>query len=245
MKEYKTINLAYNSLLNDIYNTYDYEVNVHEDSNLPNAGVIREKLNYSFKITDPEETLIFKSLDSKRDKIINDYLNREMEIFDAGIISSEVMKYHSKIWGEIKNYDGTINANYGYMVHHLRDTENGISQFEYALRTLIKDKNSRQAYIHFNRVKDQVFTNNDHPCTMYGHFIIRDNILYFMSYMRANDIIYGTPYNLGYFNRLSKQMFIILKRIYPELKKRMLIHNVGSIHYYVKHTKRLEKMLGL
>ena len=184
----ETINEAYNKILKLILTDFKFETSPHgKESNgyFPNSGEIQEILGAQIWITNPEDNLVYKTKDPKRDSQVNKHNQREIEVFDAGFIDSNIMAHHSTIWKLIENKSNqTINANYGYMVHHLRDTPDGISQFEWAYRRLIEDKDTRQSYMHFNRVKDQYEGNNDQPCTVYCQFIIRDNFLYLFSYMR-------------------------------------------------------------
>lgn len=245
--DYGTINEAYLQLLSQVYQYPEYTPKPHVselgDVYIPNGGETVERVGESILIGSPEDNLIFETNDPERNGIINSHNKREIEIFDAGIVSTPLMEQHSKLWGKISNPDDTINANYGYMVHHLRDTPEGISQFEWAYRSLLNDIDSRQAYMHFNRTKDQYLGCKDQPCTVFCQFLIRENTLMFFSYMRSNDLVYGTPYNLGYFNHLSKRMLTLVQKKYPHVVKRSLQHTATSLHYYKRHEKIVEKML--
>jgi len=64
--------------------------------------------------------------------------------------------------------------------------------------------------------------------------------LNFHSFMRSNDVIYGTPYNLAYFKLLQERMLNWLnEEVIPNgetptkpLKMGHLHHNVTSLHLY-------------
>lgn len=216
-----------------------------------NRAKCRELIDYSFTIIKPTiyENIITNS--EKYNEIIKNYSIKETSLFDKGDIFN--MGSISKVWDKIKNPDGSINANYGFMVYHLKDAHNSMfapndtpqSQWEWAKDMLIRNKNSCQAYCHFNRPKDQWKGNLDQPCTMFIQFLIRNNELHLMGFMRSNDIVYGTPYNILYFVKLMYRMIDELKDVYPELVIGNYVHHVTSIHYYKRSEDRVKQMLGM
>lgn len=148
----------------------------------------------------------------------------------------------SKFWSKIKNPDGSSNANYGFMVYHLKDAGNEMfstdemrSQWEWAKSRLVKRSDTGQAYLHFNRPKDQWDGNLDQPCVMFGQFIIRNQELNMTVSMRSNDLFFGTPYNWAYFIELMYRMCDELQEVYPSLKVGTLHHFATSLHIYEKH----------
>lgn len=216
-----------------------------------NRAKCRELIDYSFTIIKPSitEDIITKS--EKYNEIMHKYSAKETELFDKGDIFN--MGTISKVWDKIKNPDGSINANYGYMVYHLKDARNKMygptdkpqSQWEWAKDMLIRNKDTCQAYCHFNRPKDQWKGNLDQPCTMFIQFLIRNDELHLMGFMRSNDIVYGTPYNILYFVKLMHRMIDELKDVYPDLVIGNYIHHVTSIHYYKRSEDRVKQMIGL
>lgn len=216
-----------------------------------NRAKCRELIDYSFTIVKPSitEDIITKS--EKYNEIMRKYSMKETELFDKGDIFN--MGTISKVWDKIKNPDGSINANYGYMVYHLKDAHNKMygpndkpqSQWEWAKDMLIRNKNTCQAYCHFNRPKDQWKGNLDQPCTMFIQFLIRDDELHLLGFMRSNDIVYGTPYNILYFVKLMYRMIDELKDVYPNLVIGNYVHHVTSIHYYKRSADRVKQMIGL
>ena len=185
---------------------------------------------------------------------MNDYLEKEIVLFDKGEIDADKMGNISSIWKMIANPDGTINANYGYMVYHLRDAGNEkfdsntkmMSQWEWCKDRLSKNIYTLQAIMHFNRPKDQFIDNLDQPCTVFTQFTVEDGKLNFHSFMRSNDIIYGTPYNLAYFKILQGRMLEYLnKEFNANLKFGYLHHNVTSLHLYEDKVGIAKSIVGL
>ena len=130
---FHSLSEAYMSILSDVYHQPDYvhQTMTPEDMkstplthpviNNPrwyfNKTATQEKTNYHFIIRQPraDESITTKS--AKRNEIIYDYSCKETVMFDQGDCCN--IKQLSKVWERIANPDGTINANYGYMVYHL------------------------------------------------------------------------------------------------------------------------------
>ena len=200
---------------------------------------------------DPGEFIEFKVDCPRRSLIMNDYMMKERILFDEGVIDSNSMGNISKIWKGIENPDMTINANYGYMVYHLKDAGNikysdkFMSQFEWCQNRLEENIHTLQAIMHFNRPKDQFLGNLDQPCTVFAQFTVEDNKLNFHSYMRSNDVIYGTPYNLAYFVLLQRRMLEYLNnKLGTSLEMGYLHHNTTSLHLYLDKMHVADKIVG-
>jgi thymidylate synthase len=253
MPLYPDITTAYLAVLEDVYLNPDFHHEALTPDNVSstnpvtfnenwyfNKGAYQEKINYSFAIETPSESERIETSDVARNLQIYDYSVKETELFDSG--DREGLKEISKVWARIANPDGTVNANYGYMVYHLRDTPESLSQWEWALNRLRLNLSTNQAYLHFNRPKDQWNENLDQPCCLAIQFLIRDKKLNLIAYMRSNDLVYGTPYNILYFVKLMHRMLRELND--PELKIGNYYHHATSIHIYKKHLGKVRKMLS-
>ena len=246
MNSYKTFTEAYMATLKDVWENYDYEVKGNQTRYNDDDTI--EKIDYSFKILEPTIG-VPQTKSEKRNTIMEEYAKKEVELFDKGNIDS--MGKISKIWDLIKNPDGTINANYGYMVYHLLDagndsfSKNKVSQWEWAFTRLKEEQNTCQAILFFSRPKDQWFGNKDIPCTVYIQFLIREDKLNLYGYMRSNDLIYGTPYNINYFIILLYRMREQLLPFYPNLKIGTYTHHATSLHIYKRNYDKVKEMLGL
>ena len=244
---FQTINSGYKQLVAHLLrNPDDYQkvekTGRPEDLNKKSRFHLR---NVHILFKKPSEFSRFNMTCIKRSGIMNNYMDAERELFDNGVIDSNEMGKISKIWKLIENPDKTINANYGYMVYHLRDAGNKkfthpdefMSQWEWCQNRLKKNIHTLQAVMHFNRPKDQYLENLDQPCTVFCQFTVVKGELNFHSFMRSNDVIYGTPYNLAYFKLLQERMLKYLNeevilRGEEKLKMGHLHHNVTSLHLY-------------
>lgn len=259
---FNNISDAYMFALKTVYFNYEF-VNAgisKENINIKDDPLFENK-NYYFNRSETKEVLGFKvtiinpkrndriiTKSESRNKVIHEYAEKERDLYDKGDVFN--MGSISKVWDIIKNPDGSINANYGYMIYHLFDAGNKdydekmVSQWEWAKSRLKLSKNTCQAYLHFNRTKDQWHGNLDQPCTMFIQFVIRDNKLHLYGYMRSNDVVYGMPYNILYFIELLHRMRDELLEVYPGLQIGNYIHNTTSLHYYTKHENKVKEMLG-
>lgn len=262
IKSYKSLSEAYLGILADVYHNPDF---IHETVNSKqmqehpnpitknenwyfNKSSKQEKINYHFVIEQPQVDEKLTTRSSQRNSVIYEYSNRETVLFDEG--DRVKIKSLSKVWERIQNPDGTVNASYGYMVYHLKDAGNPnfdtkmMTQWEWAKNRLLLLKKTNQAYIHFNRPKDQWNGNLDQPCCLNIQFLIRNDRLHLVVNMRSNDLVYGVPYNLLYFVKLMHRMLNELKEAYTNLAIGNYYYNAVSLHFYLKHQDKVEDMLG-
>jgi thymidylate synthase len=262
-KTYTSLSEAYLGILHDVWKTPDYihdAVTPEMKQNDPNPvtrnrnwyfnkAAKQEKTNYSFVIREPDENEQIKTRSEHRDDVMYEYSSKETVLFDKG--DRVEIKQLSKVWQRVANPDGTINASYGYMVYHLKDAGNAeyddtfMSQWEWAKNRLLLKQTTNQAYIHFNRPKDQWNGNLDQPCCMNIQFQIRENRLNLLVNMRSNDLVYGVPYNMLYFVKLMHRMVRELKEVYPTLVVGDYYYHAASLHFYLKHLDKVEDMLGV
>jgi len=114
---------------------------------------------------------------------------------------------------------------------------NQIPQIIYKLKS---DKDTRQAVMTiYNGNQDLFVQSKDIPCTISLQFFIRNNKLDLIVYMRSNDIIYGTTYDIQVFTLL--QEFIATKL---EIDVGTYYHITGSLHLYDNLKTKAEKIIN-
>lgn len=251
MLVFGSLSEAYLALLKLVYETPEYTLTTdHIDGAgqgaLFNTTANWECTNVQFRIQ--HVTLqddCPRTLSPSRNQVMRDYIAAETPLFDAGDTNATGnFSRLSKVWDTIKNPDGTINANYGLMVYHDRDAGQGtLSQWEWARALLQRYKETRQGVMLFYRPRHQWAGNRDQPCTVFVQFLIRDHRLHFSSYMRSNDLVLGTPYNLSYFIKLMHRMCDELQDTYPGLTVGHLTHTVTSLHIYQRSEPKVRAML--
>ena len=260
VKTYDTLSEAYLAILSDVYHNPDFIHETVPEMEHPNPvtknknwyfnkSAKQEKINYHFVVRQPSDKEQLTTKSQSRNSVMYEYSNKETVLFDEG--DRVKIKSLSKVWERIQNPDGTVNASYGYMVYHLKDAGNPdfdqkmMSQWDWAKNRLLLLKKTNQAYIHFNRPKDQWNGNLDQPCCLNIQFLIRNDQLHLIVNMRSNDLVYGIPYNMLYFVKLMHRMLAELKSVYSTLTIGNYYYNAVSLHFYLKHLDKVEDMLGL
>ena len=147
----------------------------------------------------------------------------------------------SSFWKGITN-PGTneINSNYGSLVLN--------EQLDWVIKSLIKDKNTRQAIAFFNRPQFQFEGNKDFVCTMYANFFIRNNKLHMKIQMRSNDIFYGLTFDAPFFSFLHQTVYQsvwrerVLNGEDEHLELGTYYHCADNIHFYERHFELANKI---
>jgi hypothetical protein len=253
MKVYETIHDAYLGSIADVIDNPDYVCK-------PRGLEIYEKCDYSFKVLKPvAEPIITKDLD--RNKVIAEYTQKEVDLYNSGSNLVEDFAKASKFWNKLVNPDGeTINSAYGHLIWFNKSQGNVefecnanpnafISEamrtpWEYAKQCLITDKDSRQAVMAFALPEHRWMGNKDQVCTIAGNWLIRDNKLNLHITMRSNDLAKGLPYDISWFVSLINKMQGELLFTYPDLQLGSYTHTAWSMHIYTKDFELMKRMLG-
>lgn len=222
---------VYELVLNDILYNPQYQSS-------PRGMKINEISDAALIIEDPRYCLYENSRRSSQFK----YIAAELVWYFTGRKDADFITPYAKFWDRIKNKDGSVNSAYGNLIF-TEELEDGRNQYRWALDSLIQDKDSRQAIIHFNKPSHQWKGNKDFVCTLNGIFQIRDNKLNFTVDMRSNDLILGTPTDVAFFCLLQIQMLEHLRKYYPELELGTYTHIAHSLHLYERHFNLISEML--
>jgi len=197
----------------------------------PRGMKVKESLMTSFDISPIEPIANFKDREFNFKYFAGElawYLHRDRDV--------KYISHFSKFWQSLTNPNtNEINSNYGSLV--INDEQLG-----WVVDSLIKDKNSRQAIMFFNRPEFQFEDNKDFVCTLYSNFFIRDNKLFMKVQMRSNDIFFGLTFDAPFFAFLHQSVYLILKEHYPDLELGMYFHHVDNIHFYERHFDLADKI---
>ncbi len=223
---------VYQELLTELYSDPDCVSN-------PRGMACKEMLNVSLHIEDPE----FPLYENERRSSQLRYIAGELLWYFAGRNDIDFISKYSKFWAHLDNGDGTVNSAYGNLIFREKN-EHGVSQWQWAYDSLVADKDTRQAVLHYNKPSHQFKGNKDFVCTMYSNFHIRNNKLYLKTAMRSNDAILGTPTDIAFFCFLQQQMHRLLLPHYPKLELGSYTHTVDSMHIYERHFDLVKDMLA-
>jgi thymidylate synthase len=199
---------------------------------------IREITDCALVIENP----VFAMYENERRSTQEKYIAAEFLWYFAGRNDLSFIERFAKFWQHVANEDGTLNSAYGNLIF-TKKNEHNISQWEWAYNSLVEDKDTRQAIMHFNMPEHQRRGNKDFVCTLTGIFQIRENKLNFTVNMRSNDAILGTPTDIPFFCVLQIQMLELLKSTYPDLELGTYTHFAHSLHIYERHFQLVEEML--
>jgi thymidylate synthase len=232
MLVYKSNNFAqlYKESLTDLVKNPQYCTS-------PRGFEIKENTNVCLVLENPLNCLFKSPVRSSQKK----YISAELLWYFTGNNDVSFISKFSSFWQKIA-VDGKANSAYGHLIFNV-DNEHGESQYLWSFKSLLKDKDSRQAIIHFNMPQHQYEDNKDFPCTLYGVFHIRGNKLNFTVHMRSNDVVWGLANDIAFFVVLQCQMLAHLKLKYPELELGTYTHIADSYHLYSHHYELIEKLI--
>jgi len=119
-----------------------------------------------------------------------------------------------------------------------------LTQWSYVIKTLVTDKDSRQAVISIWR--ENPGSSKDIPCTLSLQFFLREASdelwLHTVATMRSNDAWLGTPYDTFNFSAISFWIALHLNRNGIKCKVGSLNIQAGSRHIYETDFKKLDSL---
>ncbi len=146
------------------------------------------------------------------------YFSRELlAYFNGSLKVNEGLSQASTFWKTLANQNGEICSNYGYYVFHQRIPEAGnITQYEWVIRNLEQNLDSRKAFININQPMHKTFSNKDFPCTLGMQFFVKNNHLCCTVSSRSTDVYTGLPYDMGFFSFVTELVFKDLLERLPD-----------------------------
>lgn len=233
MKVYKGEFIAdvYKEILNDLLNAPEY-------ISKPRDMEVREIINCTMEITNPNRNMYKNATRSSVEK----YIAAELLWYFSGTNGIDYISKYASMWKQLANEKGKVNSAYGNLIFY-EINEHNISQYTWVIESLQRDKDTRQAFMHFNKPSHQHFDNKDQVCTLTALFHIRDNKLSMTLNMRSNDVILGFMTDFTFFNILHQHVYLQVKEFYPELEMGSYIHTSHSMHLYARHYDMVERML--
>jgi thymidylate synthase len=232
MKYYKadTFAAAYQAALYDVFHAPEYET-------CPRDMKIREWTNVQLEFN-PRYSLYSNLRRSSQLR----YIAAELLWYFSGRNDVNFISRFAKFWESLDNGDGTVNSAYGHLIFR-EPNQHGKTEWDWLMNSLLSDRDTRQAVIHFNKPSHQRDGNRDFVCTLTGTFQIRQDCLNLKVHMRSNDMILGTPTDVAFFCLLQEQVLSLLKLKYPGLKLGTYVHEVDSLHIYERHFGLVDEML--
>lgn len=242
MLQFDTISEAYLAVLADVLDNPEFKCK-------PRDQEIAEQTDREFQINRPTSDPI-ETKDKRRNETLADYLEKEKELYDSGCNEASEFAKISKFWDKIKNPDGTVNSAYGKLIYYEKTCGNpkfggpSLTPFQWCRESLIRDKDSRQAYIRVARPDHLWQGNKDQVCTLHINFLIREDALNMCVVMRSNDLVKGFAYDAPWFVTVMEKLLKELREVYPKLRMGHYRHFAHSLHIYERDIPKVLKMLG-
>lgn len=148
---------------------------------------------------------------------------------------------YATAWKKLQQEDGTFYSNYGQYL--FGKSEGQASQFEYVIRTLKEDPQSRRASMVLLKAEHLYPANTDTVCTYAINFFINQGYLEMTVMMRSNDVIWGFTNDAFCFWQLYLFVYSVLKATVPDLKYGTYTHMANSMHVYERHYKMISDIL--
>jgi len=148
------------------------------------------------------------------------YLCREfLAYFKGSLDVDQGLSQASRFWKTLIDKNNKVNSNYGYYVFHQKVPEYGNkTQYQWCIANLLKNPDSRKAFININQVWHKTSETKDFPCTIGMQFFVKENKLCCSVFSRSTDIYTGLPYDMGFFSFVTELLYQDLKEQLPKEK---------------------------
>lgn len=237
---YQTTRDAYLGVLRDVFE------GGHEC--MPRGLVCYEIRNLAFTVATQSERPILVGTPEIQERIRR-YTNEEIRMYFKEGFQAEPFEKAAKLWGRIKNPDGTINSNYGALIFR-RESMRGnwestkpITPWEWAVSSLLADRDTRQAQVLVALPTHRWVGNRDQVCTMHLNFAIRDDKLSMDVVMRSQDIVRGMIYDLPWWHALWRRMKVDLAENGLDVGYGEYFQLTHSAHVYRSDIERVRGIL--
>lgn len=188
-------------------------------------GDTKHITDVTFCLTNPTKSITYNSVR----KLSAKYMIAELLWYLSGSNKIDFIGKYAKMWNSLTDDGETVNSAYGYRIFH----QFGFDQLKFCIDKLKANKYDRQAVIHIKDASNK--PTKDTPCTCLIQFTVMEGKLNAHTYMRSNDIWFGTPYDVIFFTLLqqivSRETGIPLGKYY---------HTVGDMHVYTKNIKDID-----
>ncbi|HEV2342909.1 MAG TPA: thymidylate synthase [Actinocrinis sp.] len=204
-----------------------------EFTNSPRGQDSFERLGVSFRLTDPAQRHI--RLPARKTNLVFNfaealwYLSGTDDLAHIAYYAPNMVKYSA---------DGTTLAGTAYGTRIFRH-RGGLDQWRSVQETLAADRDSKRAVIQIFEADELTVPGNiDVACTLALQFMIRDDRLHAVGFMRANDAFRGVVSDVFSFTFLLE---VMARQLGLEIGT--YTHHVGSFHVYKSDADWVNRVL--
>ncbi len=178
----------------------------------PRGMEVAEARPLVLEIANPKQCVV------KRPGMSRAFMWAEQLLLLAGEHDTELLRRYSSRGADMLNH-------YGAYGPRIRD------QLPEVIKELAKDKDSRRAVAYINRPDDLRYADElNMPCTLGYHFMVRNDKVELVCYMRSWDLVWGLSYDIP--NAVQLQMLVAADL---GLALGPYSHVAGSGHVYARH----------
>jgi len=166
-----------------------------------------------------------------------EYAEKELEWYLSGTNKLSGLGKFGRCWDFCSDDGKHVNSAYGHRIFGVH-SKLKINQWQWCLKKLKKDRDSRQCVINLNAEFDKHKKTKDFICTVFCQVLIRNNKLHWLTYMRSTDAYLGVRNDIFCFAALQRimaeQLGVSLGRYH---------HFASSLHLYEKQFKKARTMV--
>lgn len=194
-----------------------------------NLGPTSEIIGASLLLKNPRARLSLSETRGKLFSALGEFLWYLSKSNDVNFVTYYISGYEDF---NKPNSEGKIDGGYGPRLFNLHGK---YDQVKKVIDLLNKNSFSRRAVIQIFDGSDLV-KYSEVPCTCTLQFLLRNDKLHLVTYMRSNDAYLGLPHDVFAFTMLQE---IIARSLAVDVG--YYYHNVGSLHLYQNDKEKVEK----
>ena len=165
-----------------------------------------------------------------------DYIERELHWYKSQSRNvNDIPGGTPEIWKCVATPDGYINSNYGWCIWSSQNH----NQYTSVLDELVSNQDSRRATMIYTRptmhTDYKLNGMSDFICTNTVQYLIRDNKLHALVYMRSNDAVFGYKNDYAWQKHVLDRMVLDLNDHALNITAGNIYWNVASLHVYERH----------
>jgi thymidylate synthase len=166
----------------------------------------------------------------------HDYIERELHWYKSQSLNvNDIPGGTPEIWKRVATPDGYINSNYGWCIWSSQNH----NQYTNVLDELVSNQDSRRATMIYTRptmhTDYKLNGMSDFMCTNTVQYLIRDNKLHALVYMRSNDAVFGYKNDYAWQKHVLDRMILDLNDHALNITPGNIHWNVASLHVYERH----------
>lgn len=210
----------------DVYNALLVDLLDNGKEVSPRGMLTKELMQETFCIEDPNSSLVY--IPGRNFSLVH-AIHESLLVF-CNDNHVKIAGYFNKNIAQFSDNGITLYGSYGHRI---------ATKMQGVLEKLKEDHDTRQALLTIHRVDDSIVKTKDPPCTITLQFTIRDEKLNMHVYMRSNDIVWGTPYDVFVFTTIQK---VFANTLGIPVGK--YYHTATSLHMYERDFEKCREYIG-